>query len=424
MASRQGKGTWNISPAAFSEDLRGHLRRRRHGRALAGRGSPLALAADPPAEGRADHPDVLRACASGAAAASPTSATASSGSSRATRSIRRAAAACARAAPARSARTTTRTACRSRSSAAASAARSEWTAVTWDEAFTYIAERMQKIKAAHGPESIAMFNHGIGVRFIQHVLKSYGCTNFAGPSFAQCRGPRDVGFSLTFGSRPRLAGADRHREHRLPGADRLAPRREHAQHAGAGVRQRDRAAHPDHRRRPALLGRGEQGEVLAADQARHRHRAAARVDERAGDRGPLRPGVRREVRPRLRQVRRRDQAVHAGVGGAGDRHRRGHDPHDGARVRRAPTRVDRPPRTAGELVRRRHAAQPRDRAAERAARQLGPQGRAVSLRRASSSRPIRCRSIRSRTSRSPTTRTASATRSPTRRSPPASARRR
>jgi thiosulfate reductase/polysulfide reductase chain A len=76
----------------------------------------------------------------------------------------------------------------------------QWTAVTWDEAFTYIAERMQKIKAEHGPESIAMFNHGVGVRFIQHVLKSYGCTNFAGPSFAQCRGPRDVGFTLTFGT--------------------------------------------------------------------------------------------------------------------------------------------------------------------------------------------------------------------------------
>ncbi len=76
----------------------------------------------------------------------------------------------------------------------------QWKAVTWDEAFTYIAERMQKIKAEHGPESVAMFNHGIGVRFIQHVLKSWGAINFAGPSFAQCRGPRDVGFTLTFGS--------------------------------------------------------------------------------------------------------------------------------------------------------------------------------------------------------------------------------
>ena len=74
-----------------------------------------------------------------------------------------------------------------------------WKAVTWDEAFTYIAERMNKIKAEHGPESVVMFNHGVGVRFIQHVLKSWGCTGFAGPSFAQCRGPRDVGFTLTYG---------------------------------------------------------------------------------------------------------------------------------------------------------------------------------------------------------------------------------
>ena len=76
----------------------------------------------------------------------------------------------------------------------------EWTAVTWDEAFNYIAERMNKIKAEHGPESVAMFNHGIGQFFLQHVLKSWGAINFAGSSFAQCRGPRDVGFALTFGS--------------------------------------------------------------------------------------------------------------------------------------------------------------------------------------------------------------------------------
>ncbi len=76
----------------------------------------------------------------------------------------------------------------------------QWKAVTWDEAFTYIAERMQKIKAEHGAEAIAAFNHGVGARFLLHVLKSYGCTNFAGPSFAQCRGPRDVGFTLTFGN--------------------------------------------------------------------------------------------------------------------------------------------------------------------------------------------------------------------------------
>jgi len=76
----------------------------------------------------------------------------------------------------------------------------EWTAVTWDEAFNYIAERMQKIKAEHGPESVAGFLHGIGQRFIKHTLRSWGATNFAGPSFAQCRGARDVGFTLTYGA--------------------------------------------------------------------------------------------------------------------------------------------------------------------------------------------------------------------------------
>jgi thiosulfate reductase / polysulfide reductase chain A len=76
----------------------------------------------------------------------------------------------------------------------------QWAAVSWDEAMDFIAEKMKKIKAEHGAESIAMFNHGIGVRFIQHVMKSYGCTAFAGASFAQCRGPRDVGYMLTMGT--------------------------------------------------------------------------------------------------------------------------------------------------------------------------------------------------------------------------------
>jgi len=76
----------------------------------------------------------------------------------------------------------------------------EWKAVTWDEAIAHIADRLQKLKADHGPESLGVFNHGFGQRFFQHVLKSYGAINFAGPSYAQCRGPRDVGFTLTFGA--------------------------------------------------------------------------------------------------------------------------------------------------------------------------------------------------------------------------------
>ncbi len=75
----------------------------------------------------------------------------------------------------------------------------EWSQVTWDEALTYIAERMQRIKAQYGPESVALFSHGIGGTFLKHTLKAFGSPNIAAPSFAQCRGPRDVGFSLTFG---------------------------------------------------------------------------------------------------------------------------------------------------------------------------------------------------------------------------------
>ncbi len=58
---------------------------------------------------------------------------------------------------------------------------------------------MQAIKARYGPEAVALFSHGIGGTFLKHTIKAYGSPNIAAPSFAQCRGPRDVGFHLTFG---------------------------------------------------------------------------------------------------------------------------------------------------------------------------------------------------------------------------------
>ncbi len=74
-----------------------------------------------------------------------------------------------------------------------------WAEVTWDEALGYVADKLQKIRAEHGPEAVALFSHGIGGTFLKHTLKAYGTPNVAAPSFAQCRGPRDVGFELTFG---------------------------------------------------------------------------------------------------------------------------------------------------------------------------------------------------------------------------------
>ncbi|MBK8232580.1 MAG: molybdopterin-dependent oxidoreductase [Candidatus Eisenbacteria bacterium] len=75
----------------------------------------------------------------------------------------------------------------------------EWVEVTWDEALTYIADRMKAIRVEHGPEAMALFSHGIGGTFLKHTMKAFGTPNLSAPSFAQCRGPRDVGFNLTFG---------------------------------------------------------------------------------------------------------------------------------------------------------------------------------------------------------------------------------
>lgn len=75
----------------------------------------------------------------------------------------------------------------------------KWVEVTWEEAFDYIADKMNKIKSQYGPEAMALFSHGIGGNFFKHLMRAYGTPNETAPSFAQCRGPREVGFELTFG---------------------------------------------------------------------------------------------------------------------------------------------------------------------------------------------------------------------------------
>ena len=70
---------------------------------------------------------------------------------------------------------------------------------SWDEALGFIASKMKDLKAKHGPESMALFFHGSSGNHFSHLMKAYGTANLAAPSFAQCRGPRDVGFDATFG---------------------------------------------------------------------------------------------------------------------------------------------------------------------------------------------------------------------------------
>jgi thiosulfate reductase / polysulfide reductase chain A len=70
---------------------------------------------------------------------------------------------------------------------------------SWDEALQYIADKLAQIKKEHGPECTALFTHGSGGKYISRLLKGYGSVNVAAPSYAQCRGPREVAFYATFG---------------------------------------------------------------------------------------------------------------------------------------------------------------------------------------------------------------------------------
>ncbi len=76
----------------------------------------------------------------------------------------------------------------------------EFEAVSWDAALNHVAENFERIKARYGPGALALFVHGYGGKWLQHLMMAYGCGNIAAPSYAQCRGPREVGFDLTYGS--------------------------------------------------------------------------------------------------------------------------------------------------------------------------------------------------------------------------------
>lgn len=70
---------------------------------------------------------------------------------------------------------------------------------SWSEALDLLATRLKELKQRYGPESVALFPHGVHSGFFATLMKAYGTPNSAEPAFAQCRGPRDVGYQLTFG---------------------------------------------------------------------------------------------------------------------------------------------------------------------------------------------------------------------------------
>ena len=71
---------------------------------------------------------------------------------------------------------------------------------TWEEALDLIASKFSSIKKEHGAESIALLKHGAPGKHFEHLFKAMGSDTIAEPAYAQCRGPREAGFSLTYGS--------------------------------------------------------------------------------------------------------------------------------------------------------------------------------------------------------------------------------
>jgi thiosulfate reductase/polysulfide reductase chain A len=72
--------------------------------------------------------------------------------------------------------------------------------VSWDAALNEVAEKLLLVKQRHGPEAVALFTHGFGGSWFKWLLKAWGSPNVGAPSYAQCRGPREAGYTLTYGA--------------------------------------------------------------------------------------------------------------------------------------------------------------------------------------------------------------------------------
>ena len=78
----------------------------------------------------------------------------------------------------------------------------QFKAVSWPEALQTVADKMNAIINTHGPESLALLKHGKGADPFVKLWHAIGSSTEGHPSYAQCRGARDIGWSLTFGKGP------------------------------------------------------------------------------------------------------------------------------------------------------------------------------------------------------------------------------
>jgi thiosulfate reductase/polysulfide reductase chain A len=75
----------------------------------------------------------------------------------------------------------------------------KWKKVSWDEAFTYIHEKLTPIFETYGHKSLATFMHGTGEKYAHTLSYALGTPNVVVPSYSQCVGSREIAWSKTFG---------------------------------------------------------------------------------------------------------------------------------------------------------------------------------------------------------------------------------
>ncbi|MCX5716847.1 MAG: molybdopterin-dependent oxidoreductase [Nitrospirae bacterium] len=78
----------------------------------------------------------------------------------------------------------------------------KWARISWEEAINTIAENMKRVKEKYGIQSLALFPHNASARYIMKFYEAIGSESITEPSIYQCRGNRDIGYKLTFGTPP------------------------------------------------------------------------------------------------------------------------------------------------------------------------------------------------------------------------------
>lgn len=71
--------------------------------------------------------------------------------------------------------------------------------VPWDEAVAEFGSRIRPIIEKEGPGAVAFLTHGSSEAHYGHLSHAMGTPLHTHPAYDQCKGPREVGFKLTFG---------------------------------------------------------------------------------------------------------------------------------------------------------------------------------------------------------------------------------